>query len=187
MPDKPKFNFGDYIYAAAAEQTEKWAPCPLCLGKMYVNIIFQGESFDLDCPECERGHLGSTGSKQTWVFGPTVREGKITRVEKGSWEPFEIEYMISAGPNSGYIIKESDAFATKEEALGRSFVLAEERAVGEAKKIDAKERPNKKWAWNVNYHKQQIKHAQRDQIPPPAHITRKQRVTTPQSYVVSFA
>lgn len=160
--NKPKFQYGDCIYAAASEQTEKWIPCPLCEGKRFVNIVFNGVSHDIECPECERGYLGSTGTKQTWEYAVAVREGPVSKVEKGIWEPYEFEYGISAGYGSSWVIKESNAFSTKEEALSRSSELAAEHEAEQLKNLGAKESPNKSWAWNINYYKDRIKQAHKD-------------------------
>ena len=98
--NKPKFNFGDYVYHAYLENTPKWVPCVSCGGKGYVTIILDGETFTIDCEDCKRGYGGSNGSRGSYSYEPATREGPICGIEKQVWEPYEFEYYVSAGSGS---------------------------------------------------------------------------------------
>ena len=160
MTDKPKFNFGDYIYHGYVEHTEKWSPCSSCSGRGYNTIVLDGETFTIDCEDCKRGYLGSNGSRGSYSFVPAVREGAISGVEKDSFEPFGFKYRLSAGSNSSWVLNEEDCFSTKEKALARAEVLKAEREKEDAARLLQKTKPDKSWVWHVRYYQNQIKFAQ---------------------------
>jgi hypothetical protein len=158
--NKPKFNFGDYVFHAYLQSSTKWVPCISCSGKGYVTIILEGETFTIDCEDCKRGYEGSNGSRSGYVYEPATREGPICGVEKQTSEPWDFEYRISAGSNSCWCLKEPDVFATKEEALARAEVLKQERDAEETERLLSKTKPDKSWVWNVRYYQRQIREAQ---------------------------
>lgn len=157
--DKPKFGFGDYVYHAAVEGITDWAPCPDCNGDGYVTIIYQGETYTLDCEGCKRGYMGSTGHREHYGYAPVIHEGTINGVEKDSDNEFE--YRINADNGGRWCLKEKDTFATKEEAESRALVLKAESDGRESNRILQKTKPDKSWAWNVSYYKRQIADAQK--------------------------
>ena len=161
MP-KPKFNFGDYVYHASTEGATVYVPCPDCNGDGYVTIIYQGETYTLDCEGCKKGYTGSTGQRDRYTYAIAVREGTIEGVERGHSEPYEFEYRMYEGPNSSWILKESDVFVTKEEAEARAEVLRQEREQAETDRVLQKHKPDRSWAWNVKYHKDNISRLQSD-------------------------
>ena len=160
MSDKPKFNFGDYVYHAYLDASTKWVPCASCSGRGYNTIILDGETFTIDCEDCKRGWEGSNGNRSGYEFEPGVREGPITSVSKDHFEPYGFEYQVSAGGSSSWVMKEDDVFATKEEALARAGVLKNEREAEEAKRLLQKTKPDKSWVWHVRYHQGEIRRAQ---------------------------
>ena len=160
--DKPKFNFGDYIYHASVESSTEWVPCPDCNGDKYITIVYQGETYTIDCPGCERGYLGSTGVREKYTYAVATKEGTIEGVERRHSEPYEFEYRLRAGSSSYWILKESDVFLTKEEAEARAEVLRQERETAEANRVLQKHKPDRSWAWNVKYHKENIARLQKD-------------------------
>ena len=159
--DKPKFNFGDYVYHAYLESSSVWVPCVSCNGLAYNTIILDGETFTIDCEDCKRGWEGSNGNRSGYTFEPGVREGEICGVEKGSFEPYEFEYRIACGTGSCWILKESDVFSTSEEAQDRAKYLKEVRDAEESKRLTTKTKPDKSWVWHVRYHQRQIAEAQK--------------------------
>lgn len=156
---KPKFNYGDYVYHAHAQSVEGTQPCPDCGGRMFVEIIYQGISYTLDCPGCERGYLGSTGTVAKYEYVESVREGEIYSVSKDS-EGFE--YRMKTADGICYILKESDIFLTREEAEARAYEIRKEREDSEVQRTLRKHNPDRTWAWNVSYHKRQIAEAQKN-------------------------
>lgn len=159
--DKPKFNYGDYVFHASIQGSSDWVPCPDCNGKGYVKIVYEDETFTLDCEGCARGYMGSTGLHERYTYAPTIREGIIEGVEKDSSAPYEFEYRLRAGGESFWILKESDVFLTREEAEARAQVLKQEKDEEESKRVFEKIKPNKSWAWHVKYYKDQIRTAQK--------------------------
>ena len=160
--DKPKFNFGDYVYHAYLESTSKFVPCADCGGKGYVTIILDGETFTIDCEGCKRGYEGSNGSRNGTTYSPATREGPICGIERNHFEPYDFEYRLSAGSNSCWVLTETDVFTTKEAALARAEVLKIERDTEEEKRLLQKTKPNKSWVWHVRYYQGIIKRSQEE-------------------------
>jgi hypothetical protein len=159
--EKPKFSFGDHIYFARVECAPTYAPCVSCGGKGYVTIIYEGETFTIDCEDCRQGYLGSNGCRGAHVYTPDVVGGIICGVERDSFEPYDFEYRMAIDGVSRWIMKEHDVFWTKEDALARAQVLKEELDAEQARKLAGKSKPDKSWAWHVRYYQQQIKDAEK--------------------------
>lgn len=159
--EKPKFSFGDHVYFARVEYTPTYAPCVSCGGKGYVTIVYESETFTIDCEDCKQGYLGSNGCRRASVYTPEVVEGAICGVERDSFEPYDFEYRMAIDGVTSWIMKERDVFSNKEEALARTQVLKEELDAEQAKKLAGKSKPNKSWARHVRYYQQQIKDAQK--------------------------
>jgi hypothetical protein len=162
MSDKPKFNYGDYVYHAYLESSPVWAPCVSCSGRGYNTIILDGETFTIDCEDCKRGYEGSNGRRGSCTYEPAVREGTVSGVEKDSFEPYGFEYRMSAGGNSQWILKEEDVFSTKEEALERARGLKIVRDHEEAQGLLQKTKPDKSWVWHVRYYQGIIRNAEKE-------------------------
>ncbi len=159
---KPKFNYGDYIFHAAVASIEKTQPCPDCEGKRYVEIIYNGTLYTLDCPGCERGWSGSTGCVPYYAYEMTIHEGNIEGVEKDQHEGGTFEYHLRESPTTYRILKEADVFARKEEAQIRAEELKKEREYAEASRILQKHKPDRTWTWNIHYYKKQIAESQKN-------------------------
>lgn len=158
--NQPKFNFGDYVYQASVQSGTVLVPCPDCNGDRYVTITYRGETYTIDCPGCERGYFGSTGLRERHSYDPIIREGVIAGLEHNGEE---FEYRISTGrQGSFWILKESDTFSTKEEAEARAVVLKAEWDAKEAERVLEKHRPDRSWAWNIQYYKGNIERARKD-------------------------
>ena len=159
--NKPRFNFGDYVYHAASRSLQESVVCPDCNGDRYVTIIYQGETYTVDCEGCKHGYLGSTGVRDTHVWKSEVHEGFVEAIEKEWNEPYGFEYRISADNGGRWVLKEEDTFATKEEAEVRAEELTKKQQANTDQQVVTKIRPDKTWAWNVTYYKRQIKDAQK--------------------------
>lgn len=159
--EKPKFSFGDHVYFARVEYAPTYAPCVSCGGKGYVTILYEGETFTIDCEDCKHGYLGSNGCRGAYVYTPDVVEGIICGVEIDSFEPHDFEYRMSINEATKWIMKERDVFLAKEEALVRARVLKEELDAEQAKKLAGKSKPDKSWVWHVRYYQQQIRDAEK--------------------------
>lgn len=155
---EPKFKFGDYVYHAALESVEVPVECQDCAGNRYVTIIYNGETFTIDCEGCKRGYQ-SWGTVPRHEYRPIVLEGNVDAVEKGWSAPYEIEYRIAADSGGRWCLKEEDTFATKEAALARAQVLRAEHDAREAARIVSKVKPDRSWAWNIHYHQKRIRDA----------------------------
>lgn len=159
--DTPKFSFGDHVYFARVEYAPTYAPCVSCGGKGYVTIIYEGDTFTIDCEDCKQGYLGSNGCRGAYVYTPDVIEGIICGVERDGFEPYDFEYRMSINGVTKWIMKERDVFPTRMGAEARAQVLKEELDAEQAKKLAGKSKPDKSWAWHVRYYQEQIRNAQK--------------------------
>jgi hypothetical protein len=149
-----KFNIGDTAYRAHAGQEQIWITCPECLGSGRLHVIMGDDSeVSIHCVCCERGYEGSPGKIQTYKFMGEARVGIITAVEMREGK---LKYSLS-----GWSEYNGNIFATREEALERSKTLVLEHDAEEIKRLGYKEKQNKTWAWNVTYHRREIREAQR--------------------------
>jgi len=154
-----KFNIGDTAYYAHAGQTQIWIVCPECLGSGRLRVILGDDSeVSIGCVCCERGYEGSLGKIQTYQYRGVVEPVMIRGVETElHGEELREEYKFSGC----YSSKAENLFATKEGAAIRAEELIKEYEAEETKRLRHKEKQTKSWAWNVSYHRRQIKDARR--------------------------
>ena len=145
-----KFNIGDKVWVALAEQQEKKVECPECCGKRKLQVILgDGTVVSIDCECCKYGYEGSRGFIQTNEFYVRVEPDTITGAEI---EFSKIRYKLQT-----HYTESANIFATKEEAEARSAVQVIEQAAREAIRMKQKERQEKSWAWNAAYHRREIR------------------------------
>lgn len=149
-----KFNIGDIVYQAEANQDQVWITCPECAGSGRLRVILGDDSeVSIACVCCERGYEGSPGRIQTYEFRSRTSEDKVTGVEE------RLNYLTRYYFGC-YSSEEINLFATREEALERAAVLVAEHAAEETKRLRYKEKQHKTWAWNVSYWRRGIRNAQ---------------------------
>ncbi len=151
-----KFQIGDTVYIARAGQEQVWVQCPECLGSGRLRVILGDETeVSIACVCCDRGYEGSPGRVQTYKFISDTTEHTLTGISsqlKG--DDHEVHYH-----SGGRSIEEKDVFATREEALTRAATLVAEHEAEEKKRLGYKEKQHKKWAWNVQYWRGEIRRA----------------------------
>lgn len=150
-----KFQIGDTIWFASTGTREKRIVCPDCEGSRYIRVILADDiDRTIDCNCCERGWEGSRGTLYGYEHFAEAALGVI----KGAAINSEGEEVYSG---DGFYEKE-EVFATKEEADEVAEILALERTESEEKRMRAKEKEERTWAWNVTYHRRAIKQAEKD-------------------------
>ena len=161
---EPKYKIGDKVWYATSGTREKKVLCPECFGKTYLTVILGDDSqVKIWCVSCTiRGFNYediSTGyvSYYEWYAEPQLRT--ITGMEVS---PSKIEYRSEAGSGSYYRLEDENTFDTEEEAKIKANQLSAEHNEEELAKIHRKEKNNRTWAWNVHYHRDGIKRAERD-------------------------
>lgn len=158
--NKPQFNIGDTAYVARhSPHTEVWVQCPECLGTRTMRVILAtGEEHTIDCACCERGYEGSPGKILTWQAQASVGAVTITGVEsRMDGDTLEVAYRY--GPN--FISDGCNVFATRDEAMVRAEELTAKHNEEQAKRVRCKEKDTRKWAWNISYHRKEIREAHR--------------------------
>lgn len=147
------FNIGDEVWWARTEHTELRITCPECLGKRYITVILGDDSkHTIPCICCERGWEGSRGELIGWKHVVKVIQTTVIGVSIAS---DEVEYRL---PES-YLTK--DLYATKAEAEERAKELVKERDAEELRRMHAKEKDTRSWAWNAQYHRKEIRECER--------------------------
>lgn len=155
MTDQHNIKLGDQVWVAIARGQRKSITCPDCFGTGQLDVILKdGTKHSIDCAGCSRGYLGPQGSVETWDYEPKVSVETVTHIEQQIGQP--PEYRAGS-----YCYKADQVFLTRDEAVARAAVMAEEQAQEEAEKIKRKEKDTKTWAWHVHYHRKQIRDAEK--------------------------
>ena len=142
----------------------KYITCPHCLGNEYLTCILgDGTQVTFDCICCDSQYNREDN----------MRRGKISIYEiQGKIEPFHITGIEINNNKVRYIsgtncqrstINENELYATPEETKIHAEIKKAEIEVEQQSRIEnTKENARKSWAWNVTYHRNRLKQAQRD-------------------------
>lgn len=143
------------LYWRPKAQTERVnVPCPACAGTRKVGIILgDGERLDLPCEGCSPGYHAPLGTIEEWVLHPSAlpaRPVEVVSFRDGEWS-VRLETGETIDPRYLYLL-ESDALA---------FAQAQADALRD-RNFDERKRKRgpagvSKHAWNVRYHREQIK------------------------------
>ncbi len=157
----PKFNIGDSVFKARYERVETYVTCPDCLGSKTVRVILgDGTELTIACGGCDPGgYMPSTGRIKQYAYGTIATPYTVTGVKVTA---DAVEYDLNNfGQGSYYMAKEEQLFATSEEAFtwGETEKIAHEAE--ENKRLMAKTKDTKSWAWNATYHRKCIKDAEK--------------------------
>ena len=143
------FKIGDQVWWASTKNIELRITCPECLGKRFITVILGDETkHTIPCICCERGWEGSIGELVGWSHEIKVIQTVISGIRATA---DEVEYLL---PES-YLTK--DLYATKEEAEARARELVQARDAEELRRMLCKEKDARSWAWNVHYHRKEIR------------------------------
>lgn len=155
-----KFNLGDKVYFIHQGQTEKYTTCPDCCGQKYLTVIMGDDSrVTIPCTGCACGYGDPTGAVRYYEFTADIKLLVVTAVKIGE-EEFEYELLVPGGGH--YCPKESQVFATREEAEERGKALVAEHNQQELDKIKKKHNMRRDWAWNATYYRKEVKRAKED-------------------------
>ena len=155
-PEEPIIKLGDYVWVAVARGQRKKITCPDCFGTGQLDVTLKdGTTHSIDCQGCGKGYLGPQGTIELWEYEPSVEGHTITGIEQTISRP--IEYRV------GHSLYTADhVFASRDGAVARAALLAEQQTQDEANRLKRKERDEKTWAWNVHYHRKAIRDAEKD-------------------------
>lgn len=158
MMDCP-VQIGQTVYEARAwSYGDKLVPCPVCYGKLCAVLeLGNGERVTVECDACGIGFDGPRGVVNEPCAGSSV-------------SVFLVAGLVSVGDGwkvldyHGFSRRWGDeVFATEAEAEARRAVLyAEAVEEAENRTLRQREYARKKLTWQVRYHRECIRRAERD-------------------------
>lgn len=158
---KPKYNIGDTAWAFYYDNVKDYETCPDCRGDKYVTLTLGcGNKFTLECETCTPGGYESATGRIAF-FKRRAEDFKVT-ITSVDVSGGKLEYKYERGGNFAYYAKESELASTKEKAIALGEEAAREANEKERYDFYTRERPDKKWSWNVSYYRGQIKKATKD-------------------------
>lgn len=153
------FKIGDVVFVAIKNGTQKQVVCPDCCGTGQLTVIMGDKSaVSVECTLCTKGYLGPQGYLDTYDYSPSVEKKTILGVSQLSGRKPYYEF------HNFYSSEDNCVFSTEAEAQIRAVQMAEEQNAQEIKKINRKEKDTRSWAWNANYHRAEIRRAEKNII-----------------------
>ena len=165
--DKPKYELGDVVYVGEWKAYERSETCPDCGGTCSIKVtLFDGTEYIIPCEGCKQGWEGPYGYVTRHAYRATTFEAIVQGIELGCWSDNKGQWTYQVGTESDYAcrshIKENEIFTTEPEALNFAFAKGRQLEIDSAARVFLKEKPEHTWAWNVTYHRREIKRAERD-------------------------
>ena len=153
------FNLEDRVWHASRTNVEERVVCPECFGKKYLTVILGDDSqVTIDCAGCASGYDPPKGYVTYRKQDVDVSQVTIDRVEIN---PDYVEYGFDRVGYGIRIAKDTEIFATKEEAEIRAKELAEEWNQVQLDRIHQKKKNDRTWAWHVHDYRKQIREAEK--------------------------
>ena len=156
---KPKFVLGDTVFMARFERTEKTIVCPDCLGSARVKVTLgTGEEIMIECGGCDPGgYQPSTGRIRQYDSAVKIEQRIITGI---NLQEDDIEYRMDGTGGRCFIGSQKGdyrVYATEDEARIGGEEQRVKHEAEENKRLLAKTKNHKTWAWNASYHRKEIK------------------------------
>jgi len=154
-----KYSVGQQVWWATCDTVQRFEACPDCGGTGRIRVTFHDETqVSIECANCSAGYNPPTGQ--------IIWRGRLPEVRRITITGFEFtggtaSYHSSIGPNSYYRIDESAIFDTQEDAKVHADKLAAEHNAEEQRRVLAKEKDTRSWAFNASYHRRCIKDAEK--------------------------
>jgi hypothetical protein len=163
MKKVARFNLGDEVWVVHMVTKMIKETCPDCFGdKLLTVVLGNGEVVAIDCSRCGQGYNPPTGVVEIRTFGPDVKQGVIAGVEISEQkEKYQLSASDSISDFSYYSYDVDNIFLDRERAEERAKERAEELSQQQREKILRKERDGRTWAWNVSYHRHEIRRAEK--------------------------
>lgn len=150
-----KYQIGQPIWRATWDASGSYVTCPDCGGTGRLRVTFHDETqVSIACANCARGYEPPTGFIHVYDRKAVARLTTITGCEV---EGDKVEWRTT----DSYRNPESDLFDNEADCLARAAEMAAEADREEREKVNRKHKDTRTWAWNVSYHRNQIKEAQR--------------------------
>lgn len=150
-----RFNIGDQAWFATFDAEPAWVECPDCGGTGRIRCLLPDDSMvSIECECCRRGYEGPLGKLQVYVRTPRARFVTITGVEM---QGEKVEWRT----DSFWCAEDDRLFAAEADAFAKAKAIADDMDRLERERIQAKEKDTKSWAWNVHYHRREIREAEK--------------------------
>lgn len=150
-----RFQIGDPVFVATFEAHETWIECPDCAGTGRIRCMLPDDTMvSIECECCRRGYEGPFGRLLVYERKPFVCETVISGIEMR-------EDGIEWRTRCSYLVKDANIFASRDDAMRRAEEIAAEQDRAERERIATKEKNTKSWAWNVHYHRREIREAEK--------------------------
>lgn len=157
MRETPRFAIGQRVFVAdASPYASTKVPCPVCFGDLSVKVILgNGEVQPIECTACGLGFDGPQGFINATAPVSSVTEGEVDGIEADHSHGDRWRYSVG-GRRADHV------FATREEAETKRAELFEEAKAAAERMNDSFAAEKKKGlAWQIRYHRDQIKAAER--------------------------
>ncbi len=152
-----EFKIGDVVWVPLGGVREVQVTCPVCFGKLVVHLTLgNGDVLELPCDYCAKGYEAPRGVAFEYAEKPDAKVYVIDGIERNERaDCVEIAYRSDCS-----VLR--DVYGTKEEALARAVVLAEENVADRTKRAEyIKHDKNKSYSWNAGYHRREAKRARK--------------------------
>jgi hypothetical protein len=150
-----KYDLGDRVWIGTFDTEPSAVTCPDCGGTLFLTVtLFNGDEHTIDCLACERGYDGPQGEIRIYKREPhcLLREIVGVRLE---------DDIVKYDVDGRYGLPESEIFDDNMSALKWASERCEQLHQEDLARVAAKANDQKSWAWNCNYHRAEIRRAQK--------------------------
>jgi hypothetical protein len=161
MTEKKLFKIGDTVFQSEYSRQEKFVTCPDCLGTKRIKVVLgDGTEISIECVGCNPGGYNPPmGLIRQYEYGVEVKKRQVTGVKETLTE---IEYELDKFNSCYRRGTNNDTFATEEEAIAHGESEKKIHEDKENKRMMAKTKDARSWAWNATYHRNQIRHLEKE-------------------------
>jgi hypothetical protein len=146
------FKIGDKVFKGFYGRKERWVKCPDCFGSKRVKVVLGDDTeVSIECGGCYPGGFDpSLGIIRQYDYVTEAREHTVTGV---NLRADVVSYELDNFGGSYYTATDQEVFATKDEAQAAAEEQRAHHEAEENRRLMAKTKDHKSWAWNATYHR----------------------------------
>jgi len=146
----------DVVWLAKCGTQQVVKPCLVCHGKLQVTLVLgNGDEVILPCDYCGRGYEYPSGIISEYEYVAAPIQVTITGIE--------IRRDKTEYSGEGYHLDSDKIFDTKEEALAKCQLIANELEKDQSQRSEYLKHDTKKtFSWNAGYHLRAAKKCRKD-------------------------